>query len=228
MAKAKAEVSTVKETTKKYSVPVYSVDGKAGTSLSLPETSLESKVSDNMISQVVRVMLSRLHQDTVYTKDRSEVRGGGKKPWRQKGTGRARQGSIRSPQWVGGGVVHGPKGNGRELMLPKKWSKSVVTELLRKLVLTENLVVVEELSFKEPKTKEVINLIKNINLEGKVLVVAQKVDANLLLSIRNAANTKVTSIVELSALDLLKTDKVVVDKESFEVIKKRLEGVSVK
>ena len=144
------------------------------------------------------------------TKQRGEVRGGGKKPWRQKGTGRARQGSIRSPQWRGGGIVFGPTPRSYAYKLPKKVYRLALKSVLSQKVLDSALVVVDALSFDAPKTKEFKAVLNNLNVNEKTLVVLDDDNANAALAARNLENVTVMTAKGVNVLDVINNDKLVV------------------
>ncbi len=143
-------------------------------------------------------------------KNRSAVRGGGRKPWRQKGTGRARQGSIRSPQWRGGGVVFGPTPRSYSYKLPKKVRRLAMKSVLSEKVASNNLVAVEGLSFDAPKTKEFKQVLANLTIDSKVLVVLESENDFAALSARNLPKVSVVTADNISVLDIVSNDKMLV------------------
>ncbi len=202
---------------KKISVPVYSQAGEKVSSVSVNASVFGVEENAQVMHDAVVVYQANMRQDTAKTKKRDEVSGGGKKPWRQKGTGRARAGSSRSPIWVGGGTVFGPTGvqnhklsqNRKEHKLALKcaWSSKV-----------KDLVVVDEFKFSEKKTKPVVNMLKALKAEGKVLIVLSEFDENLVLSAQNIANLVLTPVNNVSVYDLMYFDKVVMDKATLKVV----------
>lgn len=205
---------------KKISLNVLSLAGEQVGTVEVSGKVFGEKEATQAMHDAVVVYQANMRQDTAKTKKRDEVSGGGKKPWRQKGTGRARAGSSRSPIWVGGGTVWGPTGeqnhtlkqNRKEhnLALRSAWSSKV-----------KDLVVVDELKV-EPKTKEFVKILKGLKVEGKVLVVLSKENDKLLLAARNIANLVVTCCCNVSVYDLMYFDKIVMDKETIKCIEEHL------
>ncbi|SEO76313.1 LSU ribosomal protein L4P [Amphibacillus marinus] len=164
---------------------------------------------------VVMQQASR-RQGTHAVKNRSAVSGGGRKPWRQKGTGRARQGSIRSPQWVGGGVVFGPTPRSYSYKLPKKVRRLALKSALSSKVKEDSLVVLEGLAIEKPKTKEVVTLLSALKVTEKVLIVTADKDEVVAKSASNLPNVKVLSVSLINVLDLLTHDKLIITKDAAE------------
>ena len=148
------------------------------------------------------------------TKNRAEVSGGGRKPWRQKGTGRARQGSIRAPQWKGGGVVFGPQPRSYAFKLPRKVRRLAIKSALSGKVRDSEIIVLDELRMAAPKTKEFAQILKNLNVDRKALVVSAEYDDNVALSARNIPGVKFISATGINVLDLLNHDKLVITKDA--------------
>ncbi|MBM7544323.1 large subunit ribosomal protein L4 [Weissella beninensis] len=151
-----------------------------------------------------------LRQGTHAVKNRSAVRGGGKKPWRQKGTGRARQGSIRSPQWRGGGIVFGPTPRSYAYKLPKKVYRLAMKSVLSQKVMDDKLVVVDALSFDTPKTQAFKAVLNNLNVNEKTLVVLDDENVNAALSARNLTNVTVMTAKGVNVLDVVNNDKLII------------------
>ena len=183
---------------------------------------LISKTSPRFLAQVSRVLLSAEHQRAGFTKTRGEVRGGGAKPWKQKGTGRARQGSIRAPHWVGGGVVHGPRGNARELSIPKSWPTKAKVELIKSAILEKNVYISEDLNMDQPKTKKLSEFFSKIGLKGKLLIVTDTKNQNLAFSIRNIPEIRLVLLHNLNVLELLRAKQLLFTKGAFEKVKLEL------
>src|SRR5436309_13277007 len=152
-------------------VAVPAAAGKKVAGRDLPAELFEAKVSVPLMHQVVLAGLASIRRGTHSTKTRGEVRGGGKKPWRQKGTGRARQGSIRAPQWSGGGVAHGPQPRSHDMRVNKKMKRGALRSALTDALQSGKLAVVEDLAFDAPKTKEAAEVLGALELHGKVLLV---------------------------------------------------------
>ncbi|MFB1100731.1 MULTISPECIES: 50S ribosomal protein L4 [Bacillaceae] len=170
----------------------------------------------HVLHEAVLMQRASMRQGTHKVKGRSEVRGGGRKPWRQKGTGRARQGSIRSPQWVGGGTVFGPTPRSYSYKLPKKVRRLALKSALSSKVQEENIVVLESLAFDAPKTKDVVAMLSALNVDKKVLIVTADKDETVVRSANNLKNVKVLTQSEVNVLDLLTHDKLILTKEAAE------------
>ncbi len=174
-----------------------------------------------LFNRIVRAMLMNARQGTVSTKTRGEVSGGGKKPWRQKGTGRARAGSIRSPLWVGGGVIFGPKPRDYELKMNKKEKKVAFKEALAQRIQNDQVIVLDELNFEKPKTKDAYELVKKLNLR-KALFVLEKGMENAYLSLRNIEGVEVRNIDALNTYDVLRFQNIVMPKSVVEKLNRRI------
>ena len=161
-------------------------------------------------------------QGTHAVKNRRAVSGGGKKPWRQKGTGRARQGSIRAPQWVGGGTVFGPQPRSYSYKLPRKVRRLAIKSVLSQKVIDNSLVVVDSLQFDAPKTKEFAQVLANLDVKTKVLVVLENDNEKAALAARNLANVTVIPAKGLNVLDVAKNDKMVITKEALSKVEEVL------
>lgn len=181
----------------------------------------ESVVFDAIIRQ-----RAGKRQGTSKVKNRSAVRGGGKKPWKQKGTGRARQGSIRSPQWRGGGVVFGPTPRSYAYSMPRKQRRLAIMSVLSQKLIDQDLIVLDQLTLSAPKTKEFKSILDSLNIEGKVLVVSE--DKNVQLSARNLPKVKVITINGLNVEDVVNYDKLILTKDAIEKIEENVEGASKK
>ncbi len=175
----------------------------------------EAVVSDAIIRQ-----RAGKRQGTSKVKNRSAVRGGGKKPWRQKGTGRARQGSIRAPQWRGGGVVFGPTPRSYAYSMPRKQRRLAIKSVLSQKLLDQNLVVLDKLTLDAPKTKDFIAILNGLKLEGKVLVVSD--DKNVQLSAKNLPKVKVVPVNGLNVEDAVNYDKLVLTQDDVKKIEEVL------
>ena len=151
-------------------VEVYNVEGKKVSDIDLKEEIFGIEPNESLVHNVLVNYLANQRQGTQSTKTRSEVRGGGRKPWRQKGTGRARQGSIRAPQWIKGGIALGPKPRSYKYRVNKKEKRLAIKSILSSKVLESNLVVVDKFDFKEIKTKQMANAMKNLKIEDKALI----------------------------------------------------------
>ncbi len=190
------------------SIDVLDAAGKKSGTRDLPAGLFEASVSVPLMHQVVIAGLAGLRAGTHSTKTRGEVRGGGKKPWRQKGTGRARQGSIRSPQWVGGGIAHGPQPHGHELRVNKKMKRGALRSALTDALQSGKLAAIEELSFETPKTADAAKILTALELSGKVLVVLAQPDDTVERSFRNLSAVRIAYAPSLGVYELLAADRV--------------------
>lgn len=182
--------------------------GKRAGSRELPADLFEAKVSVPLMHQVVLAGLAGIRAGTHSTKTRGDVSGGGKKPWRQKGTGRARQGSIRSPQWVGGGVSHGPHPHGHEQRVNKKMKRGALRSALTDALQSGKLAVVKELEFDEPKTREAAALLQALELDGRVLLVLPEPQEMVEKSFRNLPAVRIAYAKSLGTYEVLRADRV--------------------
>ena len=185
-------------------IDVYDVDGKKLKSMDLKEEVFGIKPNEAVVHSVLVNYLANQRQGTQSTKTRAEVRGGGKKPWRQKGTGRARQGSIRAPQWIKGGIALGPKPRSYKYKINKKEKQLAIRSLLSSKVLENSLTVVDKFDFKEIKTKQVVSALNNLKVEGKTLIMIPEKDEILQRSARNVENVRTISVSTINVFDLLK------------------------
>ncbi|MBM7650355.1 large subunit ribosomal protein L4 [Bacillus ectoiniformans] len=178
--------------------------------------------NESVVFEAVMMQRASMRQGTHKVKTRSEVRGGGRKPWRQKGTGRARQGSIRSPQWRGGGTVFGPTPRSYSYKLPKKVRRLAIKSALSSKVADQNILVLEALSLDAPKTKEFANVLKNLSVNSKALIVTDSVNENVALSARNIPGVTVVQANGISVLDLLGHEKLIMTKAAVEKVEEVL------
>ena len=185
-------------------VDVYDIKGKKVSDVELNENVFGIEPNENIVHEVLINYLANQRQGTQSTKTRSEVRGGGRKPWRQKGTGRARQGSIRAPQWIKGGIALGPKPRSYKYRINKKEKRLAIKSVLSSKVLENNLIVVDKLELKEIKTKTMVNALKNLKIEGKALIVIPEKNEIIQKSARNIENVRTASIDTMNIFDLLK------------------------
>jgi large subunit ribosomal protein L4 len=195
-------------------VAVYNITGAQVGEIELSETIFGITPNTHVLHDAVTMQLASLRRGTHDVKNRSEVRGGGRKPWRQKGTGRARQGSIRSPQWVGGGTVFGPTPRSYAYKLPKKVRRLALKSALSSKVNANEIIVLDALAIDAPKTKDVVALLNNLKLEKKALIVSADQDLNLALSARNIPGVKVVDATGINVLDLLHHDALVITKDA--------------
>ena len=198
-------------------VAVYNMDGKEVGSMDLNDAVFGVEVNEHLVHMAVLQQLANNRQGTQKAKTRSEVRGGGRKPWRQKGTGHARQGSIRAPQWKGGGVVFAPVPRDYSFKLNKKEKRAALKSVLTSRVQENKFIVVDELKMDEIKTKTFKGVLDNLNAE-KALVVLNDMDANVIASAKNIPTVKTTQTNELNVFDVLKYNTVVVTKDAVATI----------
>ena len=192
-------------------VSVYNMEGKEVGTLELNDAVFGVEVNEHLVHMAVLQQLANNRQGTQKAKTRSEVSGGGKKPWRQKETGHARQGSTRAPQWKGGGVVFAPVPRDYSFKMNKKEKRAALKSALTSKVQENNIDVLDELKLDEIKTKNMVNILKNVNAE-KALVVLAENDQNVILSARNIADVKTALTNTINVYDVLKYTKLVVTK----------------
>ncbi|WP_339235349.1 50S ribosomal protein L4 [Oceanobacillus sp. FSL W7-1281] len=197
-------------------VALLKQDGSNVGEIELNDAVFGIEPNTHVLHEAVVMQRASLRQGTHAVKNRSEVRGGGRKPWRQKGTGRARQGSIRSPQWVGGGTVFGPTPRSYSYKLPKKVRRLALKSALSSKVKEESLFVLEAITIDAPKTKEIVNILNGLKVEEKALVVLSEKDETVVRSANNLQNVKVLTVEELNVLDLLTHDKLIITKDAAE------------
>ena len=185
-------------------IDVYNVEGKKVSDVELKENVFGIVPNEEIVHSVLLNFLANQRQGTQSTKTRSEVSGGGRKPWRQKGTGRARQGSIRAPQWIGGGIALGPKPRSYKYRVNKKERRLAIKSVLSSKVLENQLTVVDKFAFDEIKTKQMVNALENLKVTGKTLVVLPERDEKVQKSARNIENVKTTLVNTINVYDLLK------------------------
>ena len=198
-------------------VAVYNMEGKEVDKIELNDSIFGVEINEHLVHMAVLQQLANKRQGTQKAKTRSEVRGGGRKPWRQKGTGHARQGSTRSPQWTGGGVVFAPTPRDYSFKLNKKEKRAALKSALTSRVVENKFVVVDELKLDEIKTKKFVEVLKNLNVE-KALVVLNDMDKKVIASAANIPTVKTTQTNELNVFDVLKYDTVVVTKAAVATI----------
>lgn len=198
-------------------VAVYNMEGKEVDSIELNDSIFGVEINEHLVHMAVLQQLANNRQGTQKAKTRSEVRGGGRKPWIQKGTGHARQGSTRSPQWTGGGVVFAPVPRDYSFKLNKKEKRAALKSALTSRVAENKFVVVDELKLDEIKTKKFAEVLKNLQVE-KALVVLNEMDKNVIASAANIPTVKTAQTNELNVFDVLKYDTVVVTKSAVATI----------
>lgn len=203
---------------------IYDINVNEKGKIEVPQSLIADEVNKYFLYEVVKYYLSNRRVGTASTKTRSEVSGGGRKPWRQKHTGRARQGSIRSPLWKGGGVVFGPKPRDYSLDMPKRKLRLALKQVLTQRMKDNCVYVFENFSFSEPKTKNIVNIINALSInDKKILVVLSDINEATLKSIRNYPRIEYVSAKDVNAYDVINSEVIIMDKNSIDVISKRLE-----
>lgn len=201
-------------------IDTYNQEGKVVGQTELPKEIFDVELSKDLLHQVVVSQMANRRQGTAQAKDRGDVSGGGKKPWRQKGTGRARAGSTRSPLWKGGGVTFGPLNSKvYKKVVPRKIRRAALFMVLSQKAKNDSLILVDSLKIKEAKTKIAFNIFKNLPSSKKsTLVALPDMDKNFIMASRNIAKTEIMQVKDLNALDVLNNKYLVMPKESLKVM----------
>lgn len=195
-------------------VALLNVSGEKIGDIELNDSIFGVKINESVLHDAVKNYLANQRQGTQSAKTRAEVRGGGRKPWRQKGTGRARQGSIRAPHWVGGGVSFAPKPRDYRYELPRKVKRLALKSALSSKIITENIIVLDELNMTMPKTKDMLNILKNLSIGKKALIVMGEKNENIIKSANNIPGITTTLVNTLNVYDILNHEKFIVTKEA--------------
>ena len=195
-------------------IDVYNMQGKKVSDIELNEKVFGIKPNEEIVHTALVNYMANQRQGTASTKTRAEVSGGGKKPWKQKGTGRARQGSIRAPQWFKGGIALGPKPRDYRYTINKKERRLAIKSVLSSKVLENNLVVLDKIELKEIKTKNMVNVLQNLKLEGKILMVLPEKNLNVQKSAKNIEGVKTSLVNTINVYDLLKYNKLILTVDS--------------
>ena len=199
-------------------IDVYDIKGKKVSDVELAESVFGIEPNEAIVHSVLVNYLANQRQGTQSTKTRAEVRGGGRKPWRQKGTGRARQGSIRAPQWIKGGIALGPKPRSYRYTVNKKERRLAIKSLLSSKVLENELTVVDKLELSEIKTKTMVKALADLKVEGKTLIVLPENNKNVLMSARNIEGVKTITLNNINVFDLLKYNNLILPLETVKKI----------
>ncbi len=199
-------------------INMLNMKGENAGEIELNPEIFDVEINEHAVYTVVKNLLANRRQGTQSAKTRAEVRGGGRKPWRQKGTGRARQGSIRSPQWKGGGVVFAPKPRDYSYTTPKKIRRLALKSVLTSKVQEKELIIIDELSLDAPKTKEMVNLLSAVQADKKALLVIKNSDENIIKSAKNIPTVMTTSSSSLNVYDILKYNSLIITKEALDEI----------
>ncbi|WP_353989244.1 50S ribosomal protein L4 [Pediococcus argentinicus] len=203
-------------------VSLFKQDGAQNGDVDLNADIFGIEPNNDVIFEAIVMQRASMRQGTHAVKNRSAVRGGGRKPWRQKGTGRARQGSIRSPQWRGGGIVFGPTPRSYAYSIPKKMRRLALKSVLSQKVLDESLVVVDTFNFDTPKTKDFAQSLSKLNVEKKALLVLEEENESAVLAARNLPNVKIVKPDGINVLDIASSDKLVITQKALSQVEEAL------
>ncbi|MCY8720739.1 50S ribosomal protein L4 [Bacillus sp. S10C12M] len=203
-------------------VALYNQNGSTAGDIELNASVFGIEPNESVVFDAILMQRASLRQGTHKVKNRSEVRGGGRKPWRQKGTGRARQGSIRSPQWSGGGVVFGPTPRSYSYKLPKKVRRLAIKSVLSSKVIDNNIIVLEDLTLDTAKTKEMAAILKGLSVEKKALIVTADANEAVALSARNIPGVTVVEANGINVLDVVNHEKLLITKAAVEKVEEVL------
>lgn len=195
-------------------VNVYNMQGDQVEQIELNEAIFGIEVNQHVVYEVVKNQLANKRQGTQSAKTRAEVRGGGRKPWRQKGTGRARAGSIRAPHWTGGGVTFAPKPRDYSYKVPKKIRRLAMKSALTSKVLENEIIVIDEFTLDAPKTKDMVNVLNKLSADRKALIVTLNPETNVIKSANNIPNVQTTVVNNLNVYDILKYNSLIITKEA--------------
>ena len=199
---------------------VMDQNGKDSGEVTLNDKVFGIEPNESVVFEAIIRQRAGKRQGTSKVKNRSAVRGGGKKPWRQKGTGRARQGSIRAPQWRGGGTVFGPTPRSYAYTMPRKQRRLAIKSVLSQKLIDNDLIVLDKLTMSAPKTKELVSMLNGLNADGKVLIVSD--DNNVQLSARNLTKVKVVPVNDLNVEDAVNYGKLILDQDAVKKIEEVL------
>ncbi|MBL3649917.1 50S ribosomal protein L4 [Bacillus vallismortis] len=203
-------------------VALYNQNGSTAGDIELNTSVFGIEPNESVVFDAILMQRASLRQGSHKVKNRSEVRGGGRKPWRQKGTGRARQGSIRSPQWRGGGVVFGPTPRSYSYKLPKKVRRLAIKSVLSSKVIDNNIIVLEDLTLDTAKTKEMAAILKGLSVEKKALIVTADANEAVALSARNIPGVTVVEANGINVLDVVNHEKLLITKAAVEKVEEVL------
>jgi len=204
-------------------VAKFDQSGNELETVELNDSVFNDKINEHVVHQVVNAQLAARRGGNASTKTRGKVRGGGRKPWRQKGTGRARHGSIRSPLWVGGGITFGPSPRSYDKKLTKKMKRLALRSVLTDKVQRDEVILVDKIDLDKPKTKAVVQILADLNLEEKkTLIVMPEKDKNLYLSARNIPNVKTLLAGSVNAYDLLDNEMIIFIEEAVKMVEEVL------
>ena len=202
---------------------VHNIKGENIGEVSLRDDIFNTKVNKYLVHQAVKRYLANRRRGTASTKNRSEVRGGGAKPWKQKGTGRARAGTNSSPIWVGGGIVFGPAPRDYSFSLPKKMKVAALKSALSDKLENKEIIIIDKLSLEENKTSKMVEILKNLQAFKKPLIITEKEDSIIALSVRNIKGAQVLPVSKINTYDLVNHEKLIITKKAL----KRIEEVLI-
>ena len=205
-------------------VDVVDLKGKKVKDVNLNEKVFKREINEPLVHQVVVAEMAGMRQGSASTKTRSEIRGGGVKPWRQKGTGRARAGSIRSPLWVGGGITFGPQPKSYKKRIPRKMRKEALKSALSAKLKNSEIVIINKIDIKEPKTKKAVELLKGLNLNGRTTILMSESNEVIEKSFRNLEKVKVIHISQISTYEILNNKKLVITNDAAKKLTEVLSG----
>ncbi len=195
-------------------VNVYNMSGEVVEQIELSENIFGVEINEHVVYEVVKNQLANKRQGTQSTKTRAEVRGGGRKPWKQKGTGRARAGSTNSPVFVGGGVAFGPKPRDYSYKVPKKVRRLALKSVLTSKVQENEIIVIDHLDFNSPKTKDMVNLLARLNADKKALIVMDEKNVNVIKSSQNIPHVQTALVTTMNVYDILKYNSFIITKDA--------------
>ena len=201
---------------------VHNIKGENIGEVSLRDSIFNTKVNKYLVHQAVKRYLANRRRGTASTKNRSEVRGGGAKPWKQKGTGRARAGTNSSPIWVGGGIVFGPTPRDYSFSLPKKMKVAALKSALSNKLENKEIIIIDKLSLKENKTSKMVEILKNLQAFKKPLIITEKEDNIIALSVRNIKGVQVLPVSKINTYDLINHKKIIITKKALKKIEEVL------
>jgi len=201
---------------------LHNVEGKEIGEISLKDNIFNAKINKYLVHQIVKRYLAGKRRGTASTKNRSEVRGGGAKPWRQKGTGRARAGTNRSPIWVGGGIVFGPAPRDYSFSSPKKMKVAAIKSVLSDKLENKEIIIIDKLSLEKNKTNKMLEILKNLQAFKKPLIIIEKEDSGIVLAVRNIKGAKILPVSKINAYDLVNQEKIIITKKALQQIEEVL------
>ncbi|HER24036.1 MAG TPA: 50S ribosomal protein L4 [Candidatus Atribacteria bacterium] len=197
---------------------VHNVKGENIGEVTLKDNIFNTKVNRYLVHQAVKRYLANKRRGTASTKNRSEVRGGGAKPWKQKGTGRARAGTNSSPIWVGGGIVFGPNPRDYSFSLPKKMKVAAIKSVLSDKFDNKEIIIIDKLSLEENKTSKMVEILKNLHAFKKPLIIIEKEDNGIMQATRNIKEAQVLPVSKINAYDLINHEKIIITQEALKQI----------